>query len=92
MSGRAAELAQRRLVLQERCARQRGELGVTSRTLERQLGLVDHGLTLIRGVASAPVLVAAGVAFVFLIRPRRLFRWAGNILILAAAYKRLTRD
>lgn len=92
MSGRAEELALRRRALQERCAQQRGELGSTSHALERQLGIVDHGLTVIRRVASAPVLIAAGVIFLFLVRPARLFRWAGNVLILAAAYKRLTRD
>lgn len=92
MSGRTAELAQRRMALQERCAQQRSELGFTSQTLERQLGMVDHGLTLIRRVASAPVLIAAGAAFVIFVGPGRLFRWAGNILILAAAYKRLTHD
>lgn len=92
MSGRAEELAQRRLALQQRCAQQRDELGNTSRTLERHLGVVDHGFTLIRRVASAPLLIAAGVAFVFIVGPGRLFKWSGNILILAAAYKRLTRD
>lgn len=92
MSGRAAELALRRRALQARCAQQRGELGSASHTLEHHLGVVDHGITLIRRVASAPLLIAAGVVFVFFVRPARLFKWAGNILILAAAYKRLTRD
>lgn len=92
MSGRAAELTQRRMALQQRCAQQRSELGLASRTLERQLGMVDHGLALIRRVASAPILIAAGIAFVVLVGPSRLFRWAGHVMLLATAYQRLTRD
>lgn len=92
MSGRGGELAQRRLALQERCARQRGELGLATQTLERQLSLVDHGVAFIRRVVSAPVLIAAAVAIVLLVRPARLIKWAGNVVILGAAYKRLTRE
>ena len=92
MSGRSEELAGKRRALQARIAQQRGELGDASSTLERYLGLVDHGVALIRRVASTPVLIAVGVAIIFLARPARLLKWAGNIQILAAAYKRLTRD
>jgi hypothetical protein len=92
MSGRSEELANKRRALQARIAQQRGELGAASYTLEHHLGLVDHGVALIRRIASPPVLIAAGVAIIFLARPARLIRWAGNVLIFAAAYKRLGRD
>ena len=86
------ELAERRAILRERCARQRGELGIASYTLQRQLGVVDRGIYILQRVASAPLLIGAAIAIVFLVGPGRLLRWTSQAALFASAIKRLTRD
>jgi hypothetical protein len=92
MSGRMDELAERRAILRARCARQRGELGIASYTLQRQLGAVDRGLYILRRVASAaPLIIGGAIAIAFLVGPGRLLRWTGQAALLVSTMKRLTR-
>lgn len=91
MSARTEELARRRLALQALCGQQRRELGRTVHALERQLTVVDQGIAVIRRLASAPLLLGVSFGIIFFAGPRRLLRWAGQVLLVMAAYRRLTR-
>lgn len=91
MSARAEELARRRRALQERCEQQRREMGLAASTLEGQLGTVDRGIDLMRRLTSSPIVIGAVFALVALVGPMRLFRWTGRALLLATAFKRLSR-
>jgi hypothetical protein len=72
---RAAELAYRRMQLRAHCEQQRRQLGERSLEVEGELGGIDRTVTVVRSVLSAPALVAAGVAALTLIGPRRAVRW-----------------
>lgn len=91
MSGRTEELEKRRFALQARCAEQRRELGAEFATVERQLGLIDRGVQLLRRISAGPVLIGLAVGVLFLAGPRRLMRWAGRVLLVSSAFKRLSR-
>lgn len=91
MSARAEELARRRRALQERCEQQRRELGLAALTLEHQLATVDRGIELIRRLTTSPIVIGAVFAILALVGPARLFRWTGHALVVATAFKRLSR-
>jgi hypothetical protein len=73
--GRAQELAYQRLRLRAQCARQREQLANDLRVVETELAGVDRAVALARRFVTKPALVAAGVALLTVIGPKRVLRW-----------------
>ena len=84
MKKRLADLAQRRRVLVEKIATQRGDLAAISQHLKKPLAMADAGLKVMRYIHTHPAWLAGGVA-VFLTFRRR------GIVGLAHAGSRLLR-
>jgi hypothetical protein len=91
MSGRLAELAQRREELQRRAAAQRDELGEYVGEIETRGAGVDRGYTRIQGLLRKPVTLAGGAALLFFLGPRRVVSLAGRAAILVSIARRLIR-
>lgn len=72
---RGAELAQRRARLRAQCELQRRDLAAQSALIEVELSRIDRSVEIVRSFVSKPALVAAGVAALTIIGPRRALRW-----------------
>jgi len=84
---RLQQLAERRAVLVDQAARQRAELEVWYRSLERPMGLFDKGYALARGVCSHKImLVMAGTAAMFFLRKKPAFVMLAGPLVAAVRY------
>ncbi len=88
MSSRAEQLANRRRTLQLRCALQRQEVAVLTRTIESKLSGVDRLLDIAGGLLRNPLVVAAGAVGVVLLKPWRIFRFAGQGWLLWSLVRR----
>lgn len=72
---RGAELAQRRARLRAHCELQRRDLAAQAAQIEVELSRIDRSVEIVRSFVSKPALVAAGVAALAIIGPRRALRW-----------------
>ncbi|HEY4367979.1 MAG TPA: YqjK family protein [Steroidobacteraceae bacterium] len=90
-SERSHFLAIRREALQARCAVQRIHLRDETRQLEAKLAGVDRAIDVVRRIAKQPLLIAAGVALLAIVGPRRIVRWAGRGAIFVTTGKRVLR-
>ncbi len=80
MSEFAAQLAQRRQLLLQDCAKQREELGVYAQTMRRSLASLDNGISVLQRLRRQPLLVA-GIAFgLIVLKPQRFFKKAQTAL------------
>ncbi|NNM80123.1 MAG: hypothetical protein HKM01_06690 [Gallionella sp.] len=70
MKKRLADLAQRRRVLVEKIATQRGDVAAISRHLKKPLAMADAGLKAMRYVHAHPAWLAGGVAVLMTFRRR----------------------
>lgn len=75
MPDRGTELAQRRARLRAQCELQRRDLALQATQIERELSRIDRSVEVVRSFLNKPALVAAGVAALTLIGPRRALRW-----------------
>jgi hypothetical protein len=91
MNRRSKELAQRRRMLQARCAMQRSHLAETAEQLEAQLGGIDRGVNMIRGLVRSPLLIAGGIALFALVGPRRIVSWIARTAMFATTLRRVRR-
>ena len=89
MSARAEQLALRRQQLQERCARERQHVAAVSQAIESRLGKLDRGFNFASLLTRRPVLIAVGVAGMFIFGPARMWRWLGRGTLLIGALRRL---
>lgn len=72
---RASELAERRRRLQARCAAQRKQLAEHAKVIEQELAGIDRTVAMVKRFVSKPALVAASVAALTMIGPKRALRW-----------------
>ncbi len=86
---RASELAQRRVRLRAQCALQRRELRQHAKAIEQELDGIDRSVAIVKSIVSAPALVAAGVAALTMIGPKRALRWAMQGTLWWSTGKRL---
>lgn len=92
MSARLEILTARRRDLQDRCARQRGEIGDAQASIEAGTARVDHALAVARQLT--PLLVVGGIVIVVAVGPGRvwaLLRQGLAILPVATRAFRLLR-
>jgi len=92
MSTRLEALTARRRALQDRCARQRGEIGETQASIDAGAARVDHALAVARQLT--PLLVVGGIVIVVAVGPGRvwaLLRQGLAILPVATRAFRLLR-
>lgn len=88
---RADALARQRETLRLRCAMQRRQLGESASAIEHQLHGIDHAVRLVRGFASKPTLVTAGIAALSLIGPKKALRWVSQGAFWYTTLKRLAK-
>jgi hypothetical protein len=88
---RADALARQRESLRNRCSLQRGQLAQSVAEIERQLGGIDRAVQLVRGIASKPTLITAGVAALTLLGPKKAVRWISQGAFWYATGKRLAQ-
>jgi hypothetical protein len=91
VSERSHFLKVRREALRAHCAVQRIHLGDETRHLEAKLAGVDRAINVVRNIARQPLLIAAGVAVLAFIGPRRIVRLAGRGAVLFTTGKRVMR-
>lgn len=91
MSDRQRELADRREALCAQSAIQREHLGVIARDIEARLVGVDRGIELARSVISKPTVIAAAIAVVAFVGPRRLMSLAGRGAVFLTAGRRVLK-
>lgn len=72
---RGTELAQRRARLRAQCELQRRDLSMQAAQIELELSRIDRGVDRVRGFVSKPALIAASVAALTIVGPRRALRW-----------------
>jgi hypothetical protein len=77
--------------LRAHCAVQRIHLGDETRHLEAKLAGVDRAINVVRNIAKQPLLIAAAVAVLALIGPRRIVSVAGRCAVLFTTGKRVMR-
>jgi len=77
---RLIEIARRKERLIARAGAQRAAIGETIRQLRRPIGVLDHGLEVVRFLQAHPLLVASGVALLAVFRRRRLVSLTGSLL------------
>ena len=75
MNTKLIELAERRATLVARAANQRSELAQALTPWRRPLAVVDKGVLAARYLGRHPGLVVGAVAFVAVLRPKRVFGW-----------------
>jgi len=76
------EIARRKERLIARIEGQRNALSAAWRTWEKPAALVDRGIAFVGFLRSHPLLMAAGVAMIVVLRPRKLRGWLGRGLML----------
>ena len=91
MSRRFDQLNAHHSNLLARIAVQRRQLAETSEEIEHDLGRVDRGLAVIRGVLRSPAFIGGAIAVVALIGPRRLLRWSTKGLMLYSTARQILR-
>lgn len=91
MSRRFDQLNAHHSHLLARCAVQRRQLADSAAEIEHELGRVDRGLAVIRGVLRNPALIGGAIAIVALIGPRRLLRWSTKGLMLYSTARQILR-
>ena len=89
MSSRAELLAEKRRILQLRCAVEREELRYRHAEVDARLRSVDRAINLARGVVRHPVLIGGIMLGVAFIGPFKVLRWAGQSVFLWSALRRL---
>ena len=92
MSTRLEALNARRRALQDRCARQRGEIGEAQTAIDAGTARVDHAIAVARQLT--PLLVVGGLVIVVAVGPGRvwaLLRQGLAILPVATRMLRLLR-
>jgi hypothetical protein len=72
---RGTELARRRARLRAQCDQQRRELAMHAAQIELELSRIDRSVDMVRSFVSKPVLIAASIAALTMIGPRRALRW-----------------
>ncbi|HLS82276.1 MAG TPA: YqjK family protein [Steroidobacter sp.] len=92
MSKRFDQLTARHRELRQRVALQRGDLALAAQDVRRRLHTVDRGVNALRSLARNPLVIAAGLAAVALIGPRRMVRWASHGALLASTAQRLLKS
>ena len=75
MNAKRIELAERRAALVARAAIQRAELLQALAPWRRPLAVVDQCLAPVRYIGSHPALLVGAMAFMAVIRPKRMARW-----------------
>ncbi len=89
MSDFAAQLAQRRQLLLQDCAKQREELGQYGQQMRRNLASIDHGLSLFARLRQQPLLIA-GIAFgLIVLKPQRMLKKAQTALAIWQGVQRV---
>jgi hypothetical protein len=79
---RLIDLARRKERLITRIEQQRGTLSGAWHAWEKPAALVDRGVAFVGFLKSHPLLIAAGVAVVVVLRLHKLKGWVGRGLIL----------
>jgi hypothetical protein len=85
VSDRQIELAARRNALCAKSAIQREQLRAVTLEIEARLVGVDRGIELARAVVSKPTVIAAAIALIAFVGPRRLVSLAGRSAVLLTA-------
>jgi YqjK-like protein len=91
MSRRFDQLNAHHSNLLARIAVQRRQLAETAEEIEHELGRVDRGLAVIRGVLKSPLMIGGAIAVVVLVGPRRLLRWSTKGLMFYSTARQLLR-
>lgn len=91
MSQRFEQLSAHHSNLLARCAVQRRQLGESAEEIEHELGRVDRGLAMVRGVLRSPAMIGGAVAVVALVGPKRLLRWSTRALMFYSTARQLLR-
>lgn len=91
MSDRQLELAARRNTLIARSAIQREELATIAREIQARLAGIDRGIELARNVARKPAVIAAAIAVIAFVGPRRLVGLAGRSALFLTTGRRLMK-
>jgi len=89
MSERLQALARRRSDLQRRCALDRQRVLDGIQNLQQPLLGVDRGLQSVQRFAKRPLTIAAGVALMIGVGPRRLTKLMSRGVVFSAAVKRI---
>jgi hypothetical protein len=91
MTGRLAELAERRRELQQKAAAQRSQLGEYVGDIEARFAGVDRGFLNLRGLLQKPAMLAGGAALFLFMGPGRMISLAGKAAVLVSIARRLIR-
>jgi hypothetical protein len=91
MSDRQFELATRRDALIARSAIQRQQLTIIARDIERRLAGLDRGIEVARSVVRKPAVIAAAIAVVAFVGPRRLVSLAGRSALFLTTGRRVMK-
>jgi hypothetical protein len=89
MTSRVQELAQRRRDLQMRSEMQRREILEFFDVIEAKLGAADDMLAKVTRVVKNPLVIMGAAAGVMLLRPWRMFRWAGPATLILDIARRV---
>jgi hypothetical protein len=89
MSERFDQLTARHSNLLASCAVQRQQLAETAEEIEHELGRLDRGIEIVRGVLHSPATLGAAIAIVAAVGPRRLLRWGTRALMFYTTARRL---
>ena len=91
MSDRQLELAARRNALVKQSAIQREQLGAIAREIEGRLAGLDRGIELAKSVVRRPAVIAAAIAVVAFVGPRRLVSLASRGALFLTTGRRVMK-
>lgn len=89
MNVHAAQLAQKRRDLQQRCELQRHQVAQLTANIETRLSIVDRVVAVTSSIVNRPLLVFGALAAVVLIGRWRILRWASHGAMLFAAARKI---
>jgi len=89
MTGRMIEITLRREQLIANCQTQRAELSALAQELQGPLRVADRVVDGVRYLRAHPVLLAAGVAALVVVRRRGWWQWMRRGIVLWRTYRAL---